>query len=150
MIPYVNAIDQEEVQWCSEAVTRLLPRIERRVCARELTAELLHDWGLLNSCAGALGLTYIILSPTLGALEKPPTILLGTNFGSPEGCFQSIKPRKLEAARDEMERIINSLVNGSLRARARLASTVPKRRLVGQVARCASPDKCLSRGSVSR
>lgn len=58
MIPHVDAVDHENISELLEAGKHLLDSIEKRVTARELTPELIHDWGLLNRWAGALGLVY--------------------------------------------------------------------------------------------
>lgn len=58
MIPHVDAVDHEAIYERLKAGKHLLNSIEQRVSARELTPELIHDWGLLNRWAGALELVY--------------------------------------------------------------------------------------------
>ena len=65
-----------------------------------------------NSCAGALGLTYHS-QPDVGRLREASDNLAGHKLWFARRLLPIYEPRKLEAARDEMERIINSLVNGS-------------------------------------
>lgn len=59
MIPYVEAIDQEALRECLDAGRRLLASVTERITVKELTPELLHEWGLLNRWAGAIQLVYL-------------------------------------------------------------------------------------------
>jgi hypothetical protein len=58
MIPHVDAVDHEAIHERLEAGKRLLASVEQRILARDLTPELLHEWGLLNRWAGAIQLVY--------------------------------------------------------------------------------------------
>jgi hypothetical protein len=58
MIPYADAVDHEAIHEWLEAGKRLFASVEQRIAARELSPDLLHEWGLLNRRAGGLQLAY--------------------------------------------------------------------------------------------
>lgn len=58
MIPHVDAVDHETVGERLEAGKKLLACVKQHIRARELSPELLYQWGLLNRWAGALELVY--------------------------------------------------------------------------------------------
>lgn len=58
MIPHSDAIDHDTVGELLQAGKHLLESVSQRISERELSPELLRDWGLLNRWAGALQLVY--------------------------------------------------------------------------------------------
>jgi len=110
MIPYVDALDQEFLHERLEAGKRLLASVEQRIATRELTPELLHEWGLLNRWAGALQLVYHA-KPDVGRLRESTDNLDGHKRWFAHYFLRIYRHGRMEHARDEMERFINIVVN---------------------------------------
>lgn len=111
MIPHVDAVDHEAIRDRLEAGKRLLDSVEQRIAARELTPELLHEWGLLNRWAGALQLVYQ-LEPEARQLRAGDD-----NLDAHKRWFAHyylrIQPRpKRGDALEVMEQFVNTIVNG--------------------------------------
>lgn len=107
IISYVDAIDQESLQECLEAGKRLLPSVEQRFAAKDLTPELLNEWGLLNRWAGAIQLAYHAKSDA-GRLRGNDS-LEGHKRWYAHYFLRIYKHGQIENARDEMERFINTV-----------------------------------------
>ncbi len=58
MIPYVDALDQSTLKNLLEFGQSLIPLLEERIAARELSVEFLVDWGRFCAVSGALELVY--------------------------------------------------------------------------------------------
>lgn len=120
MIPYVDALDQESLRERLEAGKRLLASVERRVAARELTPELLHEWGLLNRWAGALQLVYF----SEGSAGRKRTALAGGNAVSEASeahkrwyayyFLRIYKRAQWKQTERAIERLINAIVDGKI------------------------------------
>ena len=111
MISHVDAVDHEAIGERLEAGKRLLASVEQRIAARDLTPELLHEWGLLNRWAGALQLVYH-MEPDARQLRAGDE-----NLDAHRRWFAHyylmIEPRpKREAALEVMEQFVNTIVNG--------------------------------------
>lgn len=110
MIPFVDAIDQEELADRLEAGKRLLASIELRVEARELTPELVKDWGLLNRWAGALELIYHT-QPNVGRLREGAEHLDDHKRWFAHNFLRIYKRGRLDAAFDEIELFVNTALS---------------------------------------
>lgn len=111
MISHVDAVDHEAIGERLEAGKRLLASVEQRMAARELTPELLHEWGLLNRWAGALQLVYQ-MEPDARQLRAGDE-----NLDAHRRWFAhyylTIQPRpKRDDALEVMEEFVNTIVNG--------------------------------------
>lgn len=109
MIPHVDAVDREAVHERMEAGKRLLGSVEQRIAARELTPELLQEWGLLNRWAGALQLVFQ-MQPDARQLRAGDD-----NLDNHKRWFAhyylTIQPRpKRDDALEVMEELINTIV----------------------------------------
>lgn len=88
-----------------------LASIEQRIADRELSPELLHEWGLLNRWAGALQLVYQ-MEPDARQLRAGDE-----NLDAHKRWFAhyylTIQPRpKRDDALEVMEQFVNTIVNG--------------------------------------
>jgi hypothetical protein len=109
MIPYVDPIDQESLREHIDAGRRLLESVERRIAARELSHELLYEWGLLNRSGGALEITYHA-RPDVARLREG-----ADNLDAHKRWFAhyylKLRPLpKRDGAIEVMEGLINSIV----------------------------------------
>lgn len=109
MIPYIDAIDQASLQECLEAGKRVLASVEMRISSRELSPELLHEWGLLSRWAGALQLIYQA-RPDVGRLREGTDNLDAHKRWFADYFLRVYRHGKLHEARDEMERFINTII----------------------------------------
>lgn len=109
MIPHVDAVDHDAVRERLEAGKRLMRSVEYRVRSRELTPELLHEWGLLNRWAGALQLVFEM---------EPDARQLRAGDGNLEAhrrwfahYYLKIQPQpKRDDALEMMEEFINTII----------------------------------------
>lgn len=108
MIPYVDALDQESLQQRLEAGKHLLASVEQRIAARELTPELLYEWGLLNRWAGALQLVYHA-KPDVGRLRESTDNLDAHKRWFAHYFLRIYKHGQMEHARSKMESFINTV-----------------------------------------
>lgn len=106
LIPYVDAIDQAELLVRLESGRQLLASIELRVASREMTPELLYEWGVLNRWAGAIQLVYHA-RPDVGRLREGSENLDKHKKWFAHYFLRIYKHGSNEEARDEMERFIN-------------------------------------------
>lgn len=111
MIPHVDAVDHEAIRERLEAGEHLLASIEPRIAAKDLTPELLHEWGLLNRWAGALQLVYQ-MEPDARQLRAGDD-----NLDAQKRWFAHyylrIQPRpRREDALEKMEQFVNTIING--------------------------------------
>lgn len=108
MIPHVDAVDHDAVRERLEAGKRLMCSVEHRVRSRELTPELLHEWGLLNRWAGALQLVYEIESDARQLRAGDGNLEAHRRWFS--HYYLKIRPRhKRDDALEVMEKFINTL-----------------------------------------
>lgn len=111
MISHVDSVDHEVIGELLEAGKHLLVSVEQRVAARELSPELLHEWGLLNRWAGVLQLVYQ-MEPDARQLRAGDK-----NLDAHKRWFAhyylTIQPQpKREAALEVMEEFVNTIVKG--------------------------------------
>lgn len=111
MIPHVDSVDHEGIRERLEAGRRLLNSIEQRVAARELTAKLLRDWGLLNRWAGALQLVYE-MKPDARQLRAGDVNLEAHKRWFAHYYLRIQPRRKRDEALEMMEEFINTIVKG--------------------------------------
>jgi hypothetical protein len=111
MISHVDAVDHEAIHERLEAGKRLIDSVQQRIAARELSSELLHEWGLLNRWAGALQLVYQ-MEPDARQFRAGDD-----NLDAQKRWFAHyylrIQPRlRREDALERMEEFVNTIVNG--------------------------------------
>lgn len=111
MISHVDAVDHDAIGERLEAGRQLLISVGQRIAARELSPELLHEWGLLNRWAGALQLVYQ-MEPDARQLRAGDK-----NLGAHKRWFAhyylTIQPQpEREAALEVMEEFVNTIVKG--------------------------------------
>jgi len=106
LIPYIDAINQAELQVRLESGRQLLASVEQRVAGRVLTAELLHEWGMLNRWAGAIQLIFHAQSD-VGRLREGSENLDKHKKWFAHYFLRIYKHGNNEDARDKMERFIN-------------------------------------------
>lgn len=112
MIPHVDAVDHEAIRERLEAGKRLFASAQKRIAARELSLELLHEWGLLNRWAGALQLVYQ-MEPDARQLRAGDKTSIDAQRRWFARYYLAIQPRpRREAALEVMEQFINSVVSG--------------------------------------
>jgi hypothetical protein len=109
MIPYVDPIDQESLRQHIDAGRRLLESVERRIAARQVSPELLHEWGMLNRSAGALQIAFQA-RPDVGRLREG-----SDNLDAHKRWFAhyylKLRPRpRRDDAIEVIEKLINSTV----------------------------------------
>ena len=111
MISHVDGVDHEAIHERLEAGKRLFASVQQRFAARELSPELLHEWGLLNRWAGVLQLVYQ-MEPDARQLRAGDK-----NLGAHKRWFAhyylTIQPQpEREAALEVMEEFVNTIVKG--------------------------------------
>ncbi|TPL54941.1 hypothetical protein FJ937_04685 [Mesorhizobium sp. B2-4-4] len=109
LVPHVDAVDQKDLGERLAAGKRLLASVEQRIAARELTPELLHEWGLMNRWAGAIQLVFQ-MEPNARLLRSGDD-----NLDAHKRWFayyyRKIQRRpKRDDALELMEKFINSIV----------------------------------------
>lgn len=108
LIPYVDAIDQDMLNERLETAKRLLTSVEQRIATRELSPELLHEWGLLCGCAGALEIVYHA-RPDVGQLRQGFDNLHAHRYWFASYFLRIYRHGEMEESKDMMELFINSI-----------------------------------------
>lgn len=109
MIPHVDAVDPEAISERLEAGKRLLISVEQRTAAKELSPELLHEWGLLNRGAGALQLVYQMEPDARQLRAGDENLDVHRRWFA--HYYLMIQPRlKRDDALEMMEKFVNSIV----------------------------------------
>ena len=109
MIPHVDAVDHEAIGERLKAGRSLLASVEQRIAARELSPELLHEWGLLNRWAGALQLVYQMEPDARQLRAGDKNLDIHRRWFA--HYYLMIEPRpKRDAALEAMEKFVNSIV----------------------------------------
>lgn len=111
MISHVDAVDHEAIGERLEAGKRLLASVEQRVAARELSPDLLHEWGLLNRWAGALQLLYQMEPDARQLRAGDENLDVHRRWFA--HYYLMIEPRsKRDDTLEVMEKFVNTIVNG--------------------------------------
>lgn len=109
MIPHVDAVDYDDIHELLQAGRKILDSIVQRITARELTPELIHDWGLLNRWAGALGLVYQMKSDARLLRAGDGNLDVHKHWFA--HYYLKIEPLpKREDALEVMEKFINTII----------------------------------------
>lgn len=117
LLPYINAVNQEELQEAVQSGLSRLPLIESKLAARELSVSFMLEWGLFCEAAGALQLVSFSESDVGRAREaasNPP--LLNEQRVWFAKYFVRAKKQlgNTQSARDALELLINQIIDGKV------------------------------------
>lgn len=108
-LPFNDAVNRDFLKERIDAGKKLLPSVRRRVAARELSPELIQEWGQLCQCAGAVELVYFSESNT-GRLREGSKNLEGHKYWYSIYYLRIYKRGRAEQAHDTMELFVNNLI----------------------------------------
>ncbi len=109
LIPHVDAVDRKDIEERLKAGQRLIASVEQGITEREMSPELLHDWGQLNRLAGALQLVYQ-MKPDARQLRAGSKNLEAHKRWFAYHFLRIQQRKKRDDVLDKMEELINSIV----------------------------------------
>jgi hypothetical protein len=109
LIPHVDTVDRKSVEKRLKAGRRLITSVEQRVEAREMSLELLHDWGRLNQWAGALQLV-CQMKPNARQLRAGSKNLEAHKRWFSYHFLRIQQRKKRDDVLDKMEELVNLIV----------------------------------------